>query len=88
MFTASVQAGVLGLWIDYALPENIANACNHLQNTRCPLSAGEDVVYEFLFPVEDNYPRISVDVELLLSGGGIGGFMCVTVPIRVIDAAE
>lgn len=83
-FKPTVEAGVLGLWVDYVLPDDVSAACNHLLNTRCPLSAGEEVVYKFLFPIQENYPRIYVDVELTLNSPE-AGFVCVNVPIRVVS---
>lgn len=82
-FSPKVEAGVLGLWIDYALPDDVTNGCDALNGTRCPLDASENVVYDFLFPVDNSYPKISVDVELSLNDKE-GKFLCVLIPIKVV----
>lgn len=84
-FAPRVQAGVLGLWVDYPLPQEISEGCDTLQDgARCPLSAGEDVEYLFNFDVAENYPRINVDIELTLNDAE-GVLNCVNVPITVVD---
>lgn len=82
-FSPSVRAGVLGLFIDYALPEHLNEGCNFLSGNRCPLTATEDIIYNFEFPVDDSYPKISVDVDLALSDNQ-GKFLCVRIPIKVV----
>lgn len=83
-FWPSVRAGVLGMFIDYALPDEVLDACANLDGSRCPLSAGEDVVYNFNFSVADNYPTIGVDVDLHLNDVA-GSLFCVRIPVKVTN---
>lgn len=55
-----------------------------MSESRCPLDEGEYAIYDFRFPVEDNYPRIAVQVEMTLNDAA-GKFMCVSVPLIVVD---
>lgn len=82
-FTPKVQAGVLGIYIDYALPVEVQTGCDSLQGGRCPLAEGEDVIYDFFFHLADNYPKISVTVELSLNDA-TGKFLCVSIPLQVV----
>lgn len=68
-FSPDVQAGVLGMYIPYALPEDMAIGCDHLESSRCPLQEGEFGIYNFEFPVGASYPTITVDIELSLKSG-------------------
>lgn len=82
-FAPKVQAGVLGIYIDYALPADVQVGCDSLRGSRCPLAEGEDVVYDFLFALGDTYPKINVDVELSLNDS-TGKFLCVSIPLKVV----
>lgn len=73
----------MGFFIDYVLPENLNEGCDFLTGTRCPLTATQDVVYNFEFPVDNSYPKIDVDVDLAISDKE-GKFLCVRIPIKVV----
>jgi len=78
-----VMAIALGLTIEYVLPDEHQNACNHLLQGSCPLSASEDAIYHFIFHVEDVYPPIPVTVELRLVDHMNRVVFCVVIDIQV-----
>lgn len=82
-FRPSVEAGVLGFYINYPLDAELSVGCNFLEGGRCPISAGEDVVYNFQFPVADNYPQITVDIELILKDQNDDIINCAGITIAV-----
>ncbi|KXJ82923.1 NPC intracellular cholesterol transporter 2 homolog a-like [Aedes albopictus] len=61
-----VYATALGLTIPFEMPSDRQDACEWLDGSKCPLSAGEDVRYQLRLPVEKSYPPIAVEVELRL----------------------
>lgn len=61
-----VWATALGQTIEYVLPPDQQNACNHLNRGSCPTSQDEDVTYRFVFPITPIYPPIPVTVQLTL----------------------
>ncbi|KAG4074479.1 hypothetical protein HA402_015768 [Bradysia odoriphaga] len=61
-----VFATALGETIEYNLPPNQREACDHLITGSCPLSVNEDATYRFVFPITAIYPPIPVTVELTL----------------------
>jgi Niemann-Pick C2 protein len=52
-----VKATVLGLTVDYPLPE--PNACNSLIDSACPLEAGDLATYELKLPITAIIPTVS-----------------------------
>lgn len=83
-FTAKVNAGVGPLWVPYPLPADVADGCRGLEGSSCPISAGEYAVYNFYFPIEESYPKISVSVELSLHDAKDNKFVCAMIPVRVV----
>ncbi|XP_058466135.1 NPC intracellular cholesterol transporter 2-like [Malaya genurostris] len=61
-----VYATALGVTVPFELPKDHQNACNWLEGSQCPLSAGEDVSYLLKLPVQKFYPPIPINVELQL----------------------
>ncbi len=78
-----VFATALGATIEYNLPPEHQNACNHLQIGSCPLSAGEDTTYRFVFRVTAVYPPIPVTVELTLFDHASQAVFCAEIDIHV-----
>uniref|UniRef100_A0A182M268 MD-2-related lipid-recognition domain-containing protein n=1 Tax=Anopheles culicifacies TaxID=139723 RepID=A0A182M268_9DIPT len=61
--TAEVSGSVIGISVPIDLPGDLANACNSLVGSSCPVPAGVDVMYELQVPVLSSYPAISAVVE-------------------------
>lgn len=79
-----MEAGVLGFYINYPLEGAVTVGCDNLEGGRCPISAGEDVIYNFVFPVGTNYPQIGVNIELgLYANNGTQLISCNRVDIQV-----
>lgn len=78
------MATALGVTVPYELPENIANVCkNLLHGASCPLDAGEDATYKFIFPIGNMYPEIGVKVEVTLVDEKNSPVTCFAVDIKV-----
>ncbi|XP_058812615.1 NPC intracellular cholesterol transporter 2-like [Topomyia yanbarensis] len=60
----NVLATALGITVPYELPEDRSAACNWLVQSRCPISAGEDLVYHLSMPITSIYPLISVTIQI------------------------
>ncbi|XP_058812963.1 NPC intracellular cholesterol transporter 2-like [Topomyia yanbarensis] len=80
----SVFATVLGVTVPFSLPEDWQNACDWLVGTRCPLTAGEDVMYVLRLPVQKTYPPVAVDVELRLIDQAEQVVSCFVVSAKVV----
>lgn len=78
-----VFATALGATIEYVLPVELRNACNHLRVGSCPLSGNEDVTYRFVFGVTNVYPPIPVTVELTLFDQASQHVFCAEIDIHV-----
>jgi hypothetical protein len=52
-----VQATVLGLPVNYSLPQT--NACKSLLEKTCPLTKDEKVTYKLKMPILSLYPPVS-----------------------------
>jgi len=78
-----VFATALGVTIEYTLPIEHQNACNHLTTGSCPLSANEDITYGFVFPITSVYPPIPVTVEITLHGDNDHHVFCAIADIHV-----
>ncbi|KAJ6644496.1 NPC intracellular cholesterol transporter 2 [Pseudolycoriella hygida] len=78
-----VFATALGQTIEYFLPPNQQNACDHLTVGSCPLSANEDATYRFSFPITPVYPPIPVTVELSLFDHTNQVVFCALIDIHV-----
>lgn len=79
-----VYATALGLTVPFHMPPDRQDACEWLQGSRCPLSAGEDVRYELRLPVEKVYPAVAVDVELQLVDQDDQIVSCFSVEAKVV----
>lgn len=69
--------------VSYPLPSHMHNACNHLVGSRCPLAQGEDVTYNFVFPINASYPPIRVGVELSLLDHAGRTVFCSIIDVQV-----
>lgn len=78
-----VFATALGATIEYNLPPQFANGCNHLLQGSCPLSVNEDATYRFVFSVTTVYPPIPVTVELALLDQNNEAVFCSLIDIHV-----
>lgn len=78
-----VFATALGATIEYNLPPQFANGCNHLPRGSCPLSVNEDATYRFVFTVTPVYPPIPVTVELTLFDQENQAVFCSLIDIHV-----
>lgn len=78
-----VFATALGTTIEYNLPPQFANGCNHLIVGSCPLSVNEDATYRFVFSVTAVYPPIPVTVELTLWDHNSQHVFCAEIDIHV-----
>lgn len=78
-----VFATALGATVEYNLPPQFANGCNHLHAGSCPLSVNEDATYGFAFPITSVYPPIPVSVELTLWDHTNQHVFCAVVDIHV-----
>lgn len=58
--TALVKAYVLGVSIDYPLPE--PDACKGLVEGACPIEAGQQYVYNLLFALLDVFPSVRTTI--------------------------
>ncbi|XP_058456683.1 NPC intracellular cholesterol transporter 2-like [Malaya genurostris] len=79
-----VFATALGVTVPFVMPDDRQDACQWLDGSRCPLSAGEGVRYILKLPVEKHYPPIPVDVELKLVDDADQVVTCFKVQARVI----
>ncbi|XP_065074231.1 NPC intracellular cholesterol transporter 2-like [Ochlerotatus camptorhynchus] len=79
-----VYATALGVTVPFIMPPDRQDACEWLQGSRCPLSAGEDVRYELRLPVEKAYPALAVDVELRLVDQDDQIVSCFSVQAKVV----
>ncbi|XP_055523107.1 uncharacterized protein LOC129717271 [Wyeomyia smithii] len=79
-----VFATALGITVPFVLPNDRQNACDWLEGSQCPLSAGEDVRYVLRLPVEKSYPTIPVDVELQLVDQNDQFVSCFRVQAKVV----
>lgn len=78
-----VYATALNTTIEYVLPPELQNGCNHLKVGSCPLSAKEDATYRFLFSVLKMYPPIRVSVELIMWNELKEVMWCAVIDIQV-----
>lgn len=78
-----VLATALGVTIEYPLPPDQQNACNHLSIGSCPLSVNEDATYNFVFPITSVYPPIPVSVQLTLYNHAGQPVFCAIIDIHV-----
>lgn len=78
-----VHATALGETIEYILPPNQQNACDHLTVGSCPLSANEDATYRFVFPITAIYPPIPVSVQLTIWDHTNQHVFCAVIDIHV-----
>lgn len=84
IMTTKVRATVLGLTVNYPLDDEQANTCAHLlYGSYCPLDRGEDITYNFDFPVGNSYPEIGVNVEVSLEDESKKVVTCFNVDIKV-----
>lgn len=78
-----VFATALGETIEYTLPPNQREACDHLVTGSCPLSENEDATYRFVFPITAIYPPIPVSVELTIFDHLSQHVFCAVINIHV-----
>ncbi|XP_019550312.3 NPC intracellular cholesterol transporter 2 homolog a [Aedes albopictus] len=79
-----VTATALGITAPYELPAERAAACNWLVQSRCPISAGEDLTYHLSMPVTAIYPLVSVTIEMDLVDQSGQSHGCFVVDARVV----
>ncbi|XP_058462296.1 NPC intracellular cholesterol transporter 2 homolog a-like [Malaya genurostris] len=79
-----VMATALGITGPYELPAERAAACNWLVQSRCPLSAGEDVIYHLSMPITAIYPLVSVTIEIDIVDENEQSHACFVVDTRVV----
>lgn len=78
-----VFATALGTTIEYVLPPNQREACDHLSTGSCPLAPNEAATYRFVFPITSIYPPIPVSVELTLRDQASNVVFCAIIDIHV-----
>lgn len=78
-----VFATALNTTIEYVLPPQLQNGCEHLNRGSCPLSAKEDATYKFVFSVMKLYPAIPVSVELIMWNELKQVMWCAVIDIQV-----
>ncbi|XP_058462619.1 ecdysteroid-regulated 16 kDa protein-like [Malaya genurostris] len=81
---SQVTATALGITAPYELPEERAAACNWLVQTRCPVTAGEDLVHHLSMPITSVYPLVSVAIEMDLVDEESQSHACFIVDARVV----
>ncbi|XP_058833596.1 NPC intracellular cholesterol transporter 2 homolog a-like [Topomyia yanbarensis] len=81
-----VTATALGITAPYELPADRAAACNWLVQSRCPLTAGEDLVHHLSMPITAIYPLVSVAIEMDLVDESGQSHACFVVDARVVAA--
>ncbi|XP_055529608.1 NPC intracellular cholesterol transporter 2-like [Wyeomyia smithii] len=79
-----VRATALGITVPYELPAERAAACNWLIQSRCPITAGEDLIYHLSMPITAIYPLISVTIEIDLVDDTDQSHGCFVVDTRVV----
>ncbi|XP_065086062.1 NPC intracellular cholesterol transporter 2 homolog a-like [Ochlerotatus camptorhynchus] len=79
-----VTATALGITAPYELPADRAAVCNWLVQTRCPVSAGEDLTYHLSMPVTAIYPLVSVVIEIDVIDQSEQSHGCFVVDTRVV----
>ncbi|XP_053682877.1 NPC intracellular cholesterol transporter 2-like [Sabethes cyaneus] len=80
----TVMATALGITGPYELPPDRAAACNWLVQSRCPISAGEDLVYHLSMPITPIYPLVSVTIEIDVVDETAQSHGCFVVDARVV----
>lgn len=81
---AKVRAHVMNLPVNYDLPPDVADVCSNLENgDKCPIPAGQEVVYNFQFLVAKYYPEISANIEVSLVDENKNVLTCFMCPIKV-----
>ncbi|XP_039443321.1 NPC intracellular cholesterol transporter 2 homolog a-like [Culex pipiens pallens] len=79
-----VLATALGITVPFELPADRQDACEWLEDSRCPLSEQEEARYELRLPVEKSYPPIGVDVQLQLVDQDGQVVSCFSVEAKVV----
>ncbi|XP_055523760.1 ecdysteroid-regulated 16 kDa protein-like [Wyeomyia smithii] len=79
-----VMATALGITAPYELPAERAAACNWLIQSRCPITAGEDLIYHLSMPITAIYPLVSVTIEIDLVDDTDQSHGCFVVDTRVV----
>uniref|UniRef100_A0A182N741 MD-2-related lipid-recognition domain-containing protein n=1 Tax=Anopheles dirus TaxID=7168 RepID=A0A182N741_9DIPT len=79
-----VHASIGGLTVPFELPDDRKDACNWLVGAVCPISRGEDVMYELRLPILASYPSLSLTVELKLVDQEQGVVTCFQLQAKVV----
>ncbi|XP_055536173.1 NPC intracellular cholesterol transporter 2 homolog a-like [Wyeomyia smithii] len=83
---SQVTATALGITAPYELPADRAAACNWLVQSRCPITAGEDLVHHLSMPITAIYPLVSVAIEMDLVDETGQSHACYVLDARVVAA--
>ncbi|XP_062554052.1 NPC intracellular cholesterol transporter 2 homolog a-like [Armigeres subalbatus] len=84
VLTTIVTATALGITAPYELPADRSAVCNWLVQSRCPISAGEELIYHLSMPVTAIYPLVSVTIEIDLVDSTGQSHACFVVDTRVV----
>ncbi|XP_059470002.1 ecdysteroid-regulated 16 kDa protein [Neocloeon triangulifer] len=91
-FTASADASTLrplvmvttlGLTIDYPLPDQ--DVCANLISGGCPLAAGDQVIYNLIMPILQEYPLVSMSIEFSVLDEADNTLTCFEVDGKVVN---
>lgn len=81
----NIIAFAIGVRAIYELPEDRRIGCNWISGTRCPLDQGEFATYELVMPITDEYPLVTVDIEVRLYDQSRQIQFCALIEGEVVD---
>lgn len=68
-----------------SLPKDQQDACENLQDSKCPLKADEDVVFKTKLPILKSYPAIKTEFELNLIGDDNHSHSCFKIDGQIVS---
>merc|ERR1712243_242024 len=79
--TCKISGTVFGVELPFnGCPKN---ACEHMLEGDCPVSVGEEMVYDMDIPIEPMYPTIEITGKWELFDENGEDFLCFNIPMKI-----
>lgn len=83
--TAAATAFLDDIVLPYEVPKNRQDACKFLKNAQCPLTAGMQVHYELVAPVDAPITGPTVDLQFELKDDTGKDVFCIKAKVHIVE---